>query len=1151
MRYAELALSGQRWTMTDDPAASTATPWGPDSPVAATVASADAAQLLAHARDGIVATDAQGLVTAWNPSAERMLGWLRAEAIGQPLATVLVPVHADESHKTGLAPYLQSGAARGLDGLLEIDVLRRDGRQITLELSIFSLPGQDGEASGIFMRDVSERHSTQRALRQSEERYRSLVEHLGEGMAVIQEGRVAFANTRAVEIMRVDPETVSHADYLQWLHPDDRALAAQSQRSSQRGYIAPRRYELRRLDDDGTVRWLDVHATAVPWEGRPATMAFFSDITAGKAMTEALRMSEERYRAVVEHLSEGMIVIQDEKVVYANPRAADIVAMPLAQMEQIGFLTRVHPDDQSLVLDRQRRRLAGEHPPDHYELRLLLPGQVVRWIAIGVAVVPWGGKPAALTFFTDITERKAMLEEIRVSEERLRAVVAHAGEGTLVAIETDKPVFVNQSALEIMRMTREELDRGGYLQLVHPDDRAMVLERRRRRLAGDKVVGRYEVRLLDRDGGLRWIDMGTTIVPWSGQRATLTFFSDITDRKMMLEAMHRSEERYRAVVEHVGEGMVVVQDGVFVFVNKRALEITRRARHEIIGRGFLEQVHPDDRAMVAGRLRTGLAGEPVPGRYELRLAHDDGSITWIELAATMVPWEGKKASLGFFSDVSHRKALEARLRETLAERETILENSLVGIAFLTQDRKLRWANRAMSRIFRSDRALRLDPDWASVDFASLFPVYADYQSASAEIRACMRDQLAFEGELQLRRLDGSVFWASLTGKAVNASDAAHGTVWTVMDITERKELEVALQRSSSEREAIFSSVLVGIAFNINRRILWVNDKFVEMMGYSREELTDQSSRLLYPDDESYAREGALTLEHLQRDGSYISERQMVRKNGERIWVQLAGRCVFGKSVEAGAIWTFLDITDRKRAEDDVRAALERQQELNALRSRFVAMTSHEFRTPLATILSSAELIRHYGDRMAEAEKNEVLDGVESGVQRMTRMLDRMLLIGKADAQLLEFRPLPIDLQALCQRCVGEARSQYPARADDIALEYLCADSHGVFDEKLLGHVLGNLLSNAVKYSPAGGAVRLRIARRAEAWVFEVSDVGIGIPAHEQGHLFESFHRASNVGDIPGTGLGLAIVKKAVDAHGGTIEVCSEAGAGCCFRVVLQ
>lgn len=345
-------------------------------------------------------------------------------------------------------------------------------------------------------------------------------------------------------------------------------------------------------------------------------------------------------------------------------------------------------------------------------------------------------------------------------------------------------------------------------------------------------------------------------------------------------------------------------------------------------------------------------------------------------------------------------------------------------------------------------------------------------------------------------------------------------------------------------------MLVGIAFNVNRHIRWVNDKFTEMMGYSREELTGRSSRMLYPDDESHAREGALTLEHLRRDGSYINERQMVRKNGERIWVQLAGRCVFGKNPEAGAIWTFLDITDRRRAEDDVRAALARQQELNVLRSRFVAMTSHEFRTPLATILSSSELIRHYADRMPEADKIEVLDGIESGVQRMTGMLDRMLLIGKADAQMLECRPLPLDLRALCERCVADARSQYPARAHDIALHYQAARDTGVFDESLLRHVLGNLLSNAVKYSPAAGAVQLRVADQGGAWAFEVSDQGIGIPAHEQAHLFDTFHRASNVGDIPGTGLGLSIVKRAVEAHGGTIEVRSDVGCGSCFKVVL-
>ncbi len=152
--------------------------------------------------------------------------------------------------------------------------------------------------------------------------------------------------------------------------------------------------------------------------------------------------------------------------------------------------------------------------------------------------------------------------------------------------------------------------------------------------------------------------------------------------------------------------------------------------------------------------------------------------------------------------------------------------------------------------------------------------------------------------------------------------------------------------------------------------------------------------------------------------------------------------------------------------------------------------------------------------------------------------------------MLECQPQPMDVRALCQRCIHELRSQHPSRGADIVLDYQHADDAGTFDEKLLRHVLDNLLSNAVKYSPAGGSVRLRVAEQAGRWCFEVSDQGIGIPLHEQTHLFESFHRASNVGSIPGTGLGLAIVKKALEAHGGSIALHSVASGGSCFIFLL-
>ena len=169
---------------------------------------------------------------------------------------------------------------------------------------------------------------------------------------------------------------------------------------------------------------------------------------------------------------------------------------------------------------------------------------------------------------------------------------------------------------------------------------------------------------------------------------------------------------------------------------------------------------------------------------------------------------------------------------------------------------------------------------------------------------------------------------------------------------------------------------------------------------------------------------------------------------------------------------------------------------------------------------------------------------------MTQMLDRVLLLGKVEAQMLEFRPAQVDLQLLCQNLLEDARIQHSEAGCELALEFEAQPATGLFDEKLLRHIFGNLLSNAIKYSPQGGKVLFRVSSSQGRVAFEVSDQGIGIPAEELPHLFEWFHRASNVGEIQGTGLGLAIVKNSVDLHGGRIEVDSVGGQGTRFTVTI-
>jgi PAS domain S-box-containing protein len=486
---------------------------------------------------------------------------------------------------------------------------------------------------------------------------------------------------------------------------------------------------------------------------------------------------------------------------------------------------------------------------------------------------------------------------------------------------------------------------------------------------------------------------------------------------------------------------------------------------------------------------------------------------------------------------------QRRLKDVLEEREIILESSIVGIVFLTAKGRLRWANRAMLDIFGATQQ-------QITSMEQFYLSHEQYLEVGGEVAAHVARGEMYQCELPVQKYDGTRIWILLSGKAVNRDDLTQGTVWVIMDITQRKALEAELRKNNSEREAILNNALVGIVLSVARRHEWVNDKFAQMLGYPRQILIGQPSSYIHPDEESWERFGVEARAVLIATGSYVCERQLKRRNGELFWVEMGGSCIRANDPDSGVIWTFLDITERKKSESEVREALEQQRELNELRSRFVAMTSHEFRTPLAAIMSAEELLRHYGDRLPPAERLEVLDSIAAGARRMTRMMDRVLLLGKADAGMLEFAPERMDLLPLCRQFVDEARAQQPDSRSEVVTAFDPHLGEGDYDEKLLRHIFGNLLSNALKYSPGGGQVTFSVRRDGGDTVFEVADQGIGIPAEEVAHLFESFHRASNVGTIQGTGLGLAIVKNAVDMHGGEIGVESVPGAGTTFTVRL-
>jgi PAS domain S-box-containing protein len=249
-----------------------------------------------------------------------------------------------------------------------------------------------------------------------------------------------------------------------------------------------------------------------------------------------------------------------------------------------------------------------------------------------------------------------------------------------------------------------------------------------------------------------------------------------------------------------------------------------------------------------------------------------------------------------------------------------------------------------------------------------------------------------------------------------------------------------------------------------------------------------------------------------------------------------------------------DITQRVQAGLEIAESLARQRELADLKSRFVSMASHEFRTPLATILSSSDVLKLYGARMADAERESCFAFISDAVQRMKNMLEDVLLIGVTEAGASQFKPSAHALGPLCESIVEEVQrglaDQPATTAQPIAMriaDRLCLVD---LDERWFRHIFGNLLSNAIKYSPEGGEVHFGATVHAKEVEFQVVDRGIGLPEQDIPRLFETFFRASNSGKIPGTGLGLSIVQRAVELHGGRISVASELGQGTTFTVVL-
>jgi PAS domain S-box-containing protein len=393
-----------------------------------------------------------------------------------------------------------------------------------------------------------------------------------------------------------------------------------------------------------------------------------------------------------------------------------------------------------------------------------------------------------------------------------------------------------------------------------------------------------------------------------------------------------------------------------------------------------------------------------------------------------------------------------------------------------------------------------------------------------------------------------------SAEEIDFVSALAATASLALQESRRADSERLLRESEARFRALFEGTSQAVVLHDETGILEANPSWFRLLGYARrdEVIGKHPAELSAPIQPGGEGAGVLAAQHIahaRAHGSARFEWLMLRRDGTEVPLEvlLTPIRLGGGRQLIQAVCS--DITERKRAEAELLRTLAREKELGQLRSNFVSMVSHEFRTPLSIIQSSAEILEDYFEQLEPAERREHLQSIRKNTRRMASLMEEALLIGSLEAGKTECKPSDLEPSAFLRKLVDEVGSATHWRCP-IEWSLAGAPDHVQADARLLRHILTNLLTNAVKYSEAGQPVQIEVGCAGPELVCAIRDRGIGMAEADQEWLFSAFHRGQNVGDRPGTGLGLVIVKRCVDLHGGTIEVRSRLGQGTAVTVRL-
>ncbi len=524
--------------------------------------------------EGVIATDENGYITFINPTAEIMLAKRKEDVLKKPFSNIINIINETTGAKlrSPIDEVLESG--KNIEMSENLIFFTEDELEIPIEFSASAIQDEKDKIHGvvILFQDITIRKEAELALKESEERYRKLVDNFPEPMIVYGEGKIKYMNPETILLFGATSSAeLIGKSIIDFVHPDYQSVIKAKLREIEIGKELQKSIMIRILTLTGIEKVIDISASHISYSGKPAIQIVLKDITATREAEERLRESEEKYRSVVERANDGILIIQDGAIRYINPAIKQMTGYEVDEILDKPFTIFLHPDAKNRVIDHYKRRMAGEDVPEIYQASLIDKDGSKMEIEINARVTHFEGKSADLVIVRDINERKKIENALRESEERYRTLVETSPDAIVYTDLKGIIQMANKQALELFGCkTVKGMIGKNVMEFISLEDRGRATENLLKGLKG-KMIKNVQYKLLKRDGKSYHGEINSALIndPEGNPKGFIGIVRDITERIKFDQALRNSENQLSLVLNSLNDAIHVLdRDYQIVMMNK-------------------------------------------------------------------------------------------------------------------------------------------------------------------------------------------------------------------------------------------------------------------------------------------------------------------------------------------------------------------------------------------------------------------------------------------------------------------------------------------------------------------------------------------------------------------------------------------------------